>query len=284
MSTTNTAVITGSTGGIGGEIAELLAKDGWNLTIVNRSADKAAAQEASLKAAFPGLSIVSQVADLADQNQIKTVAQDIRQTTPQIDALYNISGVLTSTETYSAQGFEIHYAVNVLANYLMTQALRPALKRPASDQPSMVVTMSSSSINGVRQLDVETLHKPEKLGLLGAYASSKMALTMMGASIADDLKADNILIRSVDPGATLTPMTQSGDGMPTVLRWLAPLLFSKPDKQAAKIVAAAQPSQFDGRTGIMVAGGKERPLPKLAKDTALREALMAKIAKDSSNA
>ncbi|MEM8920179.1 MAG: SDR family NAD(P)-dependent oxidoreductase [Pseudomonadota bacterium] len=281
MSNSKTAVVTGSTGGIGGEIAQLLASKGWNLILVNRSAEKAADQIAKLKSAFPEIAITSYNADLSDLDQIRATTAEIVKAAPKIDALYNITGILTSSSVQSRQGHEIHYAINVLAEYLVTHGLRPALKREASDAPTMVVTMSSSSINGVGKLEVEELVVPKKLGLLGAYAKSKMALTIMSAEISDDLKQDNILIRAIDPGPTRTPMTTGGDGMPGPLRLLAPLLFSSPDKQAAKVVFAADPAAFGGRTGIMVSGGKEKPLPKLAKDPKLKEQLMSKLIADA---
>ncbi|MEM8936676.1 MAG: SDR family NAD(P)-dependent oxidoreductase [Pseudomonadota bacterium] len=281
MAAAKTAVITGSTGGIGGAVTDVLASQGWKLVLVNRSASKGADQQDALKKAYPDVDVTPISADLSDIQQIRSAASEIISATPKIDALLNISGVLTSSEVKSAQGFEIHYAINVIANYLMTTLLRPALTGSSPDEKSMVVTMSSSAIKGVRSLDLDKLNNPPSLGLFGAYATSKMALTIMCAALADDLLKDNILIRAVDPGATATPMTTgSGDGMPGFLRFLAPLLFSKPDKQAKKIAFAADPASYDGRTGVLVMEGKERPMPKIAQDPELQKALLAKLSSD----
>ncbi|MEO1700639.1 MAG: hypothetical protein AAFR71_01195 [Pseudomonadota bacterium] len=54
-----------------------------------------------------------------------------------------------------------------------------------------------------------------------------------------------------------------------------------PDKQAAKMIHAAQVSSFGGRTGIYITKGKEKPLPKLATDLHIQERLMAKLAADA---
>ncbi|MEM6913181.1 MAG: SDR family NAD(P)-dependent oxidoreductase [Pseudomonadota bacterium] len=275
------AVITGSTGGIGAEIAKILAQEGWSLTLINRSADKAEKQWQEMHQEFPELNGTTISADLMDTESIKRSAHILLEHGAPIDVLYNISGVLTSDRVLSAQGYESHYAVNTLAPYVLTQALRPLLKRDSSDAPSMVVTMSSSAINAVKSLDVDALPQPEAIGgLMGAYATSKMALTVMGSAMAEELRADNILIRSIDPGATMTPMIKKGDGMPPVLRWLAPLLFAPADKQAAKIVRAADPAALGGKTGIFVASAKEKKLPKLVADPAVQKKVLVRLSAD----
>ncbi|MEM7740652.1 MAG: SDR family NAD(P)-dependent oxidoreductase, partial [Pseudomonadota bacterium] len=138
-----------------------------------------------------------------------------------------------------------------------------------------------SAINAVKSLDVDALPQPEAIGgLMGAYAASKMALTVMGSAMAEELRADNILIRSIDPGATMTPMIKKGDGMPPVLRWLAPLLFAPADKQAAKIVRAADPAALEGKTGIFVASAKEKKLPKLVADPAVQKKVLVRLNAD----
>ncbi|MEM9285129.1 MAG: SDR family NAD(P)-dependent oxidoreductase [Pseudomonadota bacterium] len=276
------AVITGSTGGIGAEIARILAESGWALTLINRSAEKSDTQVQELKDTFPGLQAASIVADLMDTDSIANAAKVLLEKAEPIDALYNISGVLTADRVMSTQGYESHYAVNTLAPYVLTQALRPLLKRADGAPPTMVVTMSSSAINAAKSLDVATLPNPPTIGgLMGAYSTSKVALTVMGAGMAADLKSDNILIRSIDPGATMTPMIQRGDGMPTVLRWLAPLLFAKADKNALKIVNAADPDALGGKTGIFVAGGKEKTPPKLVLDPSVQEQVLTRLSTDS---
>ena len=93
--------------------------------------------------------------------------------------------------------------------------------------------------------------------------------------------ADGIRLRSVCPGAVQTPMTQTSDAMPWFLKLLVPLLFKKPETQARKMVAAARPDSYDGRTGIYITDGKEKPLPKLAQDPKIQSALLAKLERDA---
>ncbi|MEL6242438.1 MAG: SDR family NAD(P)-dependent oxidoreductase [Pseudomonadota bacterium] len=282
MSDRKIAVITGSTGGIGGAIADQLAADGWDLVLVNRNAEKASQQKADLNAAHPSANIDLIRADLMDVDQIKRAAREILAMHPCIDALYNNSGVLTSQRVMSPQGHESNYAVNTLAPYVMLECLRPALKRAAGMPKTMIVNTTSAAHNAAKSLDVSTLSEPKDIGgLTGVYATTKLALTTMGKALAPDLEQDGIMLRSVCPGAVVTPMTKTSDAMPGILKFLVPILFSKPEKQAGKMINAAQPDSFGGRTGIYITNGKEKTAPKLAIDASVQVSLMNKLSIDA---
>ena len=282
MSDRRIAVITGSTGGIGSAIAEQLAAGGWDLVLVNRSAEKASQQKTDLNAAHPEAKVDLVQADLMDTDQIKRAAGEILAIHSSIDALYNNSGVLTSQRIMSAQDHESNYAVNTLASYVMLECLRPALKRTAGAPKTMIVNTTSSAHNAAKSLDVDMLSNPAEIGgLTGVYATTKLALTTMGTAMAPQLEKDGIMLRSVCPGAVVTPMTKTSDAMPGVLKFLVPLLFNKPEKQAGKMIHAAQPESFGGRTGIYITNGKEKAAPKLAVDASVQASLMKKLSVDA---
>ncbi|MEO1020472.1 MAG: SDR family NAD(P)-dependent oxidoreductase [Pseudomonadota bacterium] len=275
-SNANWAVITGSTGGIGSEIAELLAARGQNMILLNRSVSKTDAQKARLLAKHPGLQIEAVIADLMDASQTARAIKAINAIPGRVDALYNNSGVLTSEKVLSKQNFESQFAVNVLAPYQLTIGLKDKMMRNATDTPGMVVLFSSSAVNPQKSLKLSDLPNPERVGgLMGTYAQSKLAVTTLAPALAGTLRSDNILIRAVDPGATKTAMTSGNSAMPKALQWLAPLLFSPADKQAAKVVNSAGPAAFDGQTGIFVANGKRKRMPKPAADTPTQAALLS---------
>ena len=276
------AVITGSTGGIGAAIADQVAASGWQLVLVNRNDSKAQEQKAELQANHPGVAVETVTADLMDVEQIKAAAQTIVGMHPKLDLLFNNSGVLTSERVMSAQGHESNYAVNALAPYVITQGLRPTLRYQDADAKSMIVNTTSSAHNAAKSLDTTTLSDPKDIGgLTGAYATTKLALTTMGTAMASELEAEGIMIRSVCPGPVVTPMTKTSDAMPGILKLLVPLLFKSPDKQAAKMIYAAQTENYGGKTGIYITNGKEKPLPSLATDASVQAKLMAKLSEDA---
>lgn len=275
-----TAIVTGSTGGIGGAVCDELAKQGWSLILVNRSQTKAFDQKERLIAKHPNIRVDLVETDLMDLNRVAQTCREIEQMVDHVDALYGIAGVLTSERRLSAQGHESHYEVNVLANYALIQGLIGIMKGDESAQPPMIVTMSSSAIKRAT-LAMEDLSDPPQIGgLMGAYAQSKLALTAMCAEMAAELEGLGIRIRAIDPGATKTSMTAGGDGMPLVLKWLAPILFSDPQKQAAKVVASADPQAFGGASGIFVSSGRQTALPKSIASQPIRAKLLGQVQHD----
>ncbi|MEM7138038.1 MAG: SDR family NAD(P)-dependent oxidoreductase [Myxococcota bacterium] len=271
----NWTVVTGSTGGIGVEISKGLAARGHALVLVNRDAKASQAQRQALLEEHPSLPIERVTADFMATAEIASAIEHISALPGQVDALYNVAGLLSTKKVMSAEGFESHFAVNTLAPYLLTKGLRQKMSRPAHERAAMVVNFSSSAINQQKVLDLDSLVNPgEVTGLMGTYAQTKLALTALSAGMAEDLKSDNVLIRALDPGATKTSMTTDNTAMPKVLSWLVPLFFSPPDKQAAKVMVAADPDALRGRTGILVANLKEKKLPKAIADPTTQRKLI----------
>ena len=276
------ALVAGSTGGIGGEIARILCERGWSLVLLNRNEGKGIEQAQLLTNQYPDVDVVPVQADFMDLDTVRAACASLAEEDLKLDALLSISGLLTATKTMSRQGFESHYAVNTLATYDLIRHSIPLLTRDQNEPPAVVLTMSSSTLHRVRNLDLDILANPDKIGgLAGAYARSKLALTVMGAAWADELKAQNILIRSVDPGPTMTPMIERGDGIPFIIKLLSPLLFKDASQQAEKALNPLSPDAFGGRTGTFFAEGQEKNPPKPVMDRDLQSRLMKKLEQDA---
>ncbi|MEM0966489.1 MAG: SDR family NAD(P)-dependent oxidoreductase [Verrucomicrobiota bacterium] len=276
MNTGKVAVVTGSTGGIGAEVSEILAANGWDLVLLNRSPEKAEKQLNSLKKDYPTQKFHSYIANMMDLSEVGKVVEGIAANHPELSALYHVAGILTDQRLTSAQGIEGHFAVNTVAPYLITQLLRRQLSSgsSSSDQKSVVVNFSSSAIKSVKRLEVSELVNPEKIGgLMGAYAKSKLAVSMVAEMLSEELAEEGTWILSADPGPTKTPMTGGGDGMPWFIRLLQPILFKSPEGQAKKLISAVDVAVRENASGVYVSEGKQKPLPSIASDQELISAL-----------
>ncbi|MEM9399889.1 MAG: SDR family NAD(P)-dependent oxidoreductase [Verrucomicrobiota bacterium] len=275
MKTNHTAMITGSTGGIGLEVSKLLAAKGWNLLFLNRSQEKSAKQIAELKEAYPVQTFQAYTANLMDLSDIVQALEQIESQHTELAALYHVAGLLTDKRLTSAQGAEGHFAINTLAPYLITQRLRKQLSAGSSaDQKSVVVNFSSSAIHSVKKLQVSALLNPPEIGgLMGAYAKTKLAITIVTEFLQEELSHEGILIQSADPGPTKTPMTGGGDGMPWFVSLLQPLLFKDPLVQAQKLVTAVDASVSDGASGLFISEGKRKATPPIVSDQELQSEL-----------
>ncbi|MEM1029235.1 MAG: SDR family NAD(P)-dependent oxidoreductase [Myxococcota bacterium] len=271
------AVVTGSTGGLGGHVARHLAETGWDLILLDRNPDKQTRVLKALETRFPGRSVVGKQVDLLDLETVHAVVEDITTSTPALGALWNIAGLLTDRRISSTQDLEGHFALNTVAPYALMRGLRPCLARAAAEGPaSFIVNFTTGNVSRVAQLDVASLSDPPEIGgLMGAYTTSKAALQAAGCALADELKADGILIHAVDPGATKTDMTDGNPGMPFLVRLLRPLLFRPADRQAAKLMRAVEAAVARGDTDRVLSEGKDVPHPAAVRDQAVQQQLRA---------
>jgi NAD(P)-dependent dehydrogenase (short-subunit alcohol dehydrogenase family) len=92
-------------------------------------------------------------ADLSDQEQVKSVAQQIGDKWPRIDPLFNNAAILGGGRKISKQGNELHLEVNTLSPVLLTQELEPFLLNSADAKVITTVTGGNHS----RQLSTDQL-------------------------------------------------------------------------------------------------------------------------------
>ena len=277
MKAMNTAVITGTTSGIGEELALQLAKRQWNLVLVNRSRPKAEALIDLIDLRYPDVKVSSHIADLADQDQVVAASRVIAEQHPRIDALFNNAGVLLKEASKSRQGHDLHFQVNVLAPQILTFGLRKSLAAAAATQGrAVVINASSNAVGMCGPLRIELLSQPKKFGVFGAYGQSKLALTVATASLAKDWAADKVHFYAVDPGGTQSAMT-AGPAAPFFVRWMRRLLPTA-EKSAAKILEFLDP-KWEAHSGAFIMSGKIKAIPKKADSPESSKALDDLIAK-----
>lgn len=265
MTERHTAVITGASSGIGAELAALHARMGWDVVMVNRSAERSRPVIDTIAAESPDVSIDVVTADLADHDSVAAAAADLVDR-GHIDVFYNNAGVLLAGIEKSRHGIEMHAQVNTIAPYLFGRLLQPVL------DGSTMLTVSTGGVNNTGDLRVAELADPPSFKkLTGPYSQSKLAASALMLAFAEEYPAT--MFRSAEPGAVKTKMT-TGDAMPKFLVPIRNLFFSTPDKAAARLHAAATDPAFDTQNGAFIIKGKVKPLPGKAGDPAVRSQLL----------
>jgi NAD(P)-dependent dehydrogenase (short-subunit alcohol dehydrogenase family) len=258
------AIITGAAGGIGSELARLLAGRGYDLVLHARRREAINELGAAIRKAHPDTQIKFFSADLAHKADIAALAQAIGASNPRIDILFNNAGRLAGELEQSDSGVELHAQINLLAPFMLMEALRPQLAAARG----VVINVSSGSIFMTGPLTVAGLRAPARMTkLTGPYAQSKLALSILTHALAPDYLKQGIRLVSVDPGPNRTPMT-AGDGMPRALLLLRALIFRKPAHGAKLLLEAAKDVTAE-TSGDYLEGGRSKPLPKGARSPAL---------------
>jgi NAD(P)-dependent dehydrogenase (short-subunit alcohol dehydrogenase family) len=215
-----TFVLTGATSGIGLAAARLLAERGAFLIGVGRSAERCARAESDLRSAFPDAHVEYCLADLSMQSQVRSLAADIQarlvgHQVRSLDGLINNAGTFTYWMTLTPEGFELQWAVNHLAPFLLTRALLPLLQAAPA---ARVVTVSSGSHYHTR-LRWSDIQLRRGYNCLLAYQQTKLSNVLFTAEFNRRLgKRSSLRAFAADPGLVFTEMGFKGN--PGLVRWI----------------------------------------------------------------
>jgi len=198
-------LITGSTDGIGKLTALKLAREGHTVYLHGRNADKLNTVVAECKTSSGNDKISGFVADFSVLNDVRAMADKVKQTVPNLDVLINNAGVYKSAVAKTIDGLDIRFSVNYLAPYLLTNAILPLLK---SGSASRIINLSSAAQAPV---SLDALKGALLLSEMDAYAQSKLALTMWSRYLA--VAEPDLTVIPVNPGSLLnTNMVMEGWG------------------------------------------------------------------------
>jgi NAD(P)-dependent dehydrogenase (short-subunit alcohol dehydrogenase family) len=225
-----TILVTGATDGLGRALALELARANESVLVHGRSDERGRETLDEIERETgrrPGW----YRADLASLAEVGRLADQVTAEQPRLDVLVNNAGVGTTlpgggARVGSADGLELRFAVNYLAPFLLTRALRPLLEASA---PARVVNVSSA---GQAPIDFGDVMLERRYTGVQAYCRSKLALIMLTLDLADELTG--VTATALHPGtfmptkmvrdAGVTPQDSLETGVRATLR-----LVSDPD-------------------------------------------------------
>jgi NAD(P)-dependent dehydrogenase (short-subunit alcohol dehydrogenase family) len=233
-----TALITGATDGLGRAVAERLAADG--ATVLLHGRDKARLDTAAHQIRdATGADVRPYLADFAELAQVRRLADEVRASTGELHVLINNAGIGSGLPAgrerqASADGYELRFAVNYLAGFLLTLELLPLIQASA---PARIVHVASIGQHPVDFGDVMLEHTYSGQQ---AYAQSKLAQIMSGFELASTLPADQVTVNSLHPGTympTKMVIQERGDSIDDL------------ETGIASTVRLAASPELDGLTG-----------------------------------
>jgi NAD(P)-dependent dehydrogenase (short-subunit alcohol dehydrogenase family) len=167
-----TMVVTGASAGIGAASAVQLTASGHRVLATGRSPAKLAGVHERMLGAAPDVDVVPDpvVADFASLDQVRELAETILARSPRLDVLANNAALHTRRRRVSADGYELTFAVNHLAPFLLTNLL---LDRLASSGGRVVST--SSIAHRVGRIDFDDVQLEHGWRAYRSYGRSKLA-------------------------------------------------------------------------------------------------------------
>jgi NAD(P)-dependent dehydrogenase (short-subunit alcohol dehydrogenase family) len=218
------AVVTGATGGLGLRTAEVLAAHGARVLVGSRNAERGAAALRLVGAAATGVAPELIDLDLSNLSSVRAAAADIRSRTgDRLDLLINNGGIMAPPLGFSADGFELQWATNVLGPAALTWLLLPAMRSVSGSRVAFV----SSTRHLSARFDESRLRadvRGEDYRGFDYYGRTKLADLLLSHELERHFRETGAETLSVaaHPGFTATGIVGSGfAGLPRILRPIA---------------------------------------------------------------
>jgi NAD(P)-dependent dehydrogenase (short-subunit alcohol dehydrogenase family) len=183
----STALVTGATAGIGYAIALELARQGADVIVHGRNAERGAKAVQAIENAGGRARFIT--ADLANADDVRRLAAEAGD----VDILINNAGVYEFAPTFDTDDadFDNHFGINVRAPYVLVQKL----------VPGMIERGNGSVVN------ISTVAASTPSADAGLYGASKAALDLLTKLWADEFGAAGVRVNAVAPGPTETEGT-----------------------------------------------------------------------------
>jgi retinol dehydrogenase 12 len=260
-------VVTGASSGIGAAAAIELASRGALVVPVGRDRRR-------LEAIARRVGSEPLACDFASLAAVRRLAAQLLERYPRIDVLANNAGLVAGKRTTTEDGFELTFAVNHLAPFLLTNLLRERLQ---TSSPARVVNTSSDAHRS-GLLDLEDLDGERRWSTWSAYSRSKLANILFTRSLAQRLESTGVTANCLHPGVIRTRLGR-GAQLPIRAGWrLASAFFGSPAKGAATIVYLAGAPEVATITGAYFVDCRQATPSAQAQDDELAERLWQKSA------
>lgn len=188
------ALVTGSTSGLGREVAYRLSAMDYFVIVHGRNQER-------------GMEVVKQIqdsgiggarfyaADLGSFDQVRRFAESVLNDFDRLDVLINNAGIGSSParRLVSDDGHELRLQVNHLSHFLLTHLLLPLLR---DSSPARIINVSSGAQQAI---DFDDVMLEQNFSGGRAYAQSKLAQILFTIDLAERLEDANILVNALHP-------------------------------------------------------------------------------------
>jgi NAD(P)-dependent dehydrogenase (short-subunit alcohol dehydrogenase family) len=262
-------LLTGATRGIGRAAAIELAREGAELALVGRDAERVAAVAQEARGAGGGAPVHEHVADLTLMAEVRSLAQEANERYQHIDVLANNAGALFASREETSEGFERTFALNHLAPFLLTSLLRDRLRG------GRVVTTASDAHKSGR-LDLDDLQSERSYSAMRVYGTSKLCNILFTRELAR--RAPELHANCFHPGVVRTGFGKNDNGIWKVLTTLGAPFFRSPQSGARSLCWLALSAQAADLNGEYVQDEKVRRPTAQARDDTLADGLWERSA------
>ena len=194
-------LVTGATDGLGKQVARDLAAQGATILLHGRSRGKGQATLREIRDATGNQKVIYYNADFSSLDAVRRLTEEIQGDQVRLDVLINNAGIGAGSRQagreVSRDGYELRFAVNYLAPFLLTHRLLPLLCRST---PARIVNVASV---GQQPIDFNNVMLKDGYDGLRAYRQTKLALIMFTFDLAEELRKRGVTVNSLHPASLM---------------------------------------------------------------------------------
>jgi NAD(P)-dependent dehydrogenase (short-subunit alcohol dehydrogenase family) len=241
------ALVTGANSGMGRATSVALARAGYRVIMLCRSAERGKEAFEAVKAAVGSGAekIELELCDLANLASIRDFAARLHNKIGALHVLVNNAGVISPKRRETADGFELQLGVNHLGHFLLTNLVLDLVE---SARGRIVVVASGAHKAG--RIHWDDLQLKKSYSVFGAYGQAKLANILFTRELARRLAGTGSTANCVHPGAVGTNMgvdRETGFGR-TIMSLLRPF-FLTPEQGADTAIYLATDPEVAGVNG-----------------------------------
>ena len=239
------AIVTGASSGIGLYTALGLSRAGMRVVVAGRDRARAEVARRFVTERSGSDQVETALADFSRLAEVRRLADEILSAHDRIDVLVNNAGLFSPKYRLSADGFELTFAVNHLAPFLLTNLL---LDRLLASAPARIVTVASEAHRGQR-IDIGDLTRPRDWTMMKAYGRSKLCNILFTRELASRVDPSKVVATCLHPGMVATGIGQRGGLVGLGWRLMKPFMIGPEQGAETPVFLAAlpDPTPFHGR-------------------------------------
>jgi NAD(P)-dependent dehydrogenase (short-subunit alcohol dehydrogenase family) len=253
-------LVTGATDGLGRRVAFELAGRGATMLLHGRSRERLEATIEEVRRDTGSEKVGFYLADLSSLGEVRALAEEVLAEQDRLDVLINNAGFIAGERGESEDGYELTFAVNYLAHFLLTRLLLPLLRDSA---PARIVNVASA---GQSPVDFDDVMLEYGYDPMRAYTQSKLAQVMFTFELARRLRDSGVTVNALHPASlmeTKMVLETFGRSMSTV------------EEGAEATVRLAASPELEGITSRYFDGTREARANSQAYDEKARKRLWA---------
>ncbi|KAE8055376.1 hypothetical protein FH972_012217 [Carpinus fangiana] len=274
-----TAIVTGSTSGIGLETTRVLALRGVHVIMAVRNTDAGRNVKEQVLKEIPNARLDVMQLDLSSMGSVRKFASDYNESGRPLNLLINNAGVIVRQFKLSQDNIELQFATNHLGHFLLTNLLLETMKKTARERnkEGRIINVSSEAHRYVFRAGIcfDKINDESGYNMCFAYGKSKLANILHANELARRLKEEGVEItaNSLHPGAIATNILRVRRFIRVIASTLCKYVLKSVHQGAATQCYVALHPQVEGVSGEYFMDSNKAKASSRATDAELAKKL-----------